>query len=278
MDKQLADLIKSFEIPDWGVCRFDPMDLSVPCRGISRVPESAKTVLVFAFPYLLPEYHGACNLSRYACVPDYHPVARRALEGMIAALCKQFPSEKFAAFADISPFDEVRIAAKAGLGVIGRNTLLIHPRYGSWLFLGEIVTTLELPVQDFPIQGCIGCGVCERACPGNALSGGKLREQQCVSALTQKKGELTQAEQALIRAGGLVWGCDICQVVCPMNRTAWENPYPPFTEDVVQIVTEENAGRLCKVRAFGFRGLKVIQRNLGILRQKNGNTTGESNQ
>lgn len=278
MDGKIAQLLSQTDIPIWGACRFDPADLSVPCRAVSRVPDGAKTVFVFAFPYLLGEYERGRNLSRYACVRDYHPVAKQALEQAAQLLQEAFPGERFAAFADISPFDEVHIAAKAGLGVIGRNSLLLHPVYGSWLFLGEIVSTLEAGAVDSPVKGCAGCGACERACPGGALCEGKLEETRCISAITQKKGELSEEEQALIRRGGLVWGCDVCQSVCPMNRRALVKPYPPFLQDVVQSVEEETAPALCKARAFGFRGAAVIKRNLGILRGKGGNTTGESNQ
>ncbi len=278
MDREILTLIENTGIPVFGACRFHPEDLKIPCRAVSRVPEQARTVFVFGFPYLMPEYSPERNLSRYACAPDYHRVARAALERLVTGFSERFPGEKFAAFADISPFDEVLIAARAGLGVIGRNTLLIHPEYGSWLFLGEIVTTLELPVQDSPIRGCIGCGNCERLCPGNALREGELREERCLSFLTQKKGELSEEEQQLIHTGGLVWGCDVCQTACPMNQRARTAPFKPLAQDIVERVTGENAGKLCKARAFGFRGAAVIRRNLSILGEKDGNTTGESNQ
>ncbi len=277
MNQEIAALIEKTGIPVFGACRFHPEDLKIPCRAVSRVPACARTVFVFGFPYLLAEYSTGRNLSRYACAPDYHNVAGQVLEQLVLDLSEKFPEEEFAAFADISPFDEVLIAARAGLGVIGRNTLLIHPEYGSWMFLGEIVTTLELPVEDAPVKECIGCGNCERLCPGGALNGGQLREEYCLSFLTQKKRELSDTEQDLIKKGGLVWGCDICQTVCPMNRNVKIAPFKPLAQDLVERVTEENAAELCKVRAFGFRGAKVIWRNLSILGQKGGNTTGESN-
>ena len=276
MDRVIVKIIHDAGLPVFGACRFDPADLKISCRAVSRVPECAKTVLVFGFPYLLPLYGAGRNLSRYACVPDYHLVARRTLDELIVQFLQRFPNEQFAAFADISPFDEVLIAAKAGLGVVGRNTLLIHPVYGSWLFLGEIVTTLDMAVQDSPVRGCIGCGKCEQACPGKALCDGHLKEGRCVSFLTQKKGELSLEEQQLVSAVGLVWGCDRCQTICPMNQNARINPFPPLAQNIVESVTAENAGRLCKERAFGFRGAKVIRRNLGILEEKGGNTTGGS--
>ena len=275
MKAVIQQLVQQSGIPVFGICRFDPLDLKIPCRAVSRVPKQSKTVLVFGFPYLLSEYHAKRNLSRYACVPDYHLIARQTLEILIAQLQIQFPLEEFEAFSDISPFDEVTIAAKAGLGVVGKNTLLIHPTYGSWLFLGEIVTTLEIPVQDSPIQSCIGCGKCEQACPGKALSSGVLRQEQCISYLTQKKGELSFEEEDLISAGGLIWGCDLCQSICPMNQKVKVSPFEPLSQNIVECVTPENAADLCKERAFGFRGVKVIHRNLSILDKKAGNTTGE---
>ena len=102
-------------------------------------------------------YQGG-NLSRYAAVGDYHEIVPQYLKRAVSALEQAFPEEAFVPFTDNSPIPEVRAAALAGLGRIGQNGLLIHERYGSWVFIGEIVTTLPIDAPPHQIRPCIGCG------------------------------------------------------------------------------------------------------------------------
>lgn len=232
-----------------------------PVRSAARLPATADSVLVFALPYYSPSAAGG-NLSKYAAVPDYHLVVPDLLSPVAQALRITFPQHRFEIFTDSSPNKEIPLAVQAGLGKRGDSGLLIHQKYGTFVFLAEIVTDLPLfsspPPRD---PDCPHCGRCMGACPVG------LDKEQCVSAVTQKKGELTDEEMRLIKAGGLVWGCDRCQDCCPFNENPVPTPFPEFY-DTLSTLTGDGLAALCKTRAFGFRGPAVLRRNLAILQQE----------
>lgn len=248
-----------------GVCAFERIkEKLLPCRAKSRLPEGAKSVIIAVFPYsLADEYYQKANISRYAAVKDYHLVVTQCLEDAAAKLKQAFPSEEFAAFTDNSPVPEVMTAARAGLGVIGQNGLLIHRDYGSWAFLGEIVTTLALGETGGEPQKCRGCQACIRACPTGALAKGD--KGSCLSHISQKKGELLPEEEALLIKHGCAWGCDICQLVCPENRRVRPTQIKAFTESFHPVAA---VGEPLEDKAYAWRGRKVIERNLLLLERE----------
>ena len=254
-------------IPDFGVCAFSAVaDRLLPCRAAARLPKGARSVLIAAFPYRFPETGAPRNLSRYASVKDYHRVVPAALEQVAAALKAAAPRGEFAVFCDNSPIPEREAAAMAGLGMIGDNGLLIHPVFGSYLFLGEIVTDrLLTPTGSGRVEGCIHCGACGAACPTDSIRRGTAKAETCLSAITQKKGDLTPAEQAAVRQGGLCWGCDRCQEVCPCNRTARVAPYPGFSGETPRLTAQDLEDADLTFRAYGWRGAAPLKRNLAIL-------------
>ncbi len=250
-------------VPDSGVCPFAEIaDSLLPCRAASRLPAGAKSVIMMIFPYRFPDSPGR-DLSRYACVPDYHLVAGEVLEAAAARCAEAFPDYQFVPFLDNSPIPEVKAAALAGLGVIGHNGLLIHPTFGSFVFLGELVTDLPLPATGDRIRHCDGCGNCAAACPGGCLPGGD--RARCISAISQKKGALTEEEIALLQKGGLVWGCDRCQEACPLNRDVTIDPHPCFTDYTPRFDHNHPA---FDTRAYAWRGKAVPQRNAALLRKE----------
>lgn len=263
--QQLKEILSGYPIGPWGVLPFSQAKLPFQTRNRACLPENPRTVIVLSFPYLFDRRAG--NLSKYARGEDYHRVAARIFSGILSALSCAYPAGQFAAFADNSPFDEVDLAVKAGLGVRGKNTLLISPEYGSYLFLGEIVTDLALCEQAAPQSPavCIGCGRCAQHCPGGAIGPGGVDASRCLSAVTQKKGMLTREEEALLRKSGMAWGCDICQDVCPMNREAKKTALSAFREDTLYTLTEEIVSGNIKNRAFSWRGKGVLRRNLAVL-------------
>lgn len=262
----ILSLLQKSGLRDWGICSFDQIrPFLLKCRAANRLPENAMSVLMTVFPYHVE--CGAHNISRYAIPPDYHTVAGVYLERACKLLREAFPAEKFVWFADNSPIPEVRAAALCGLGVVGLHTLLITPRYGSWVFLGEIVTSLSLPVTGKEIQACSLCGNCRTACPGNALRQSGLQTAQCLSHISQKKGELTAWEQDVLRKGGSAWGCDLCQEVCPMNHTGEETYLPEFREKLFPLILPGQSQAI-QNRAFHWRGPKIIERNLKILAEE----------
>lgn len=252
--------------PLWGICSFGCVEKHlIQCRAIGRLPEKPKSIIVACFPYLLPEENYInSNLSKYAVVTDYHDVASARLEKACTELKKLFPENSFAPFADNSPIPEVRAALAANLGMLGKNSLLITKKYGSYVFIGEIVTDLELDAATASLTQCIGCGKCVSACPALAIGENGIDSERCLSAITQKKGILTEKETELMINCGCVWGCDICQDICPMNKDAATTQIEEFLDNPVPVLSDKTP---LEGRAYAWRGKKVIARNLSIFTQ-----------
>ena len=167
-------------------------------------------------------------ISRYALGKDYHKLLRKRLQALAKQIAQEVPDFQYRAFTDSAPVLERPIAEKAGLGFTGKNSLIIHPRAGSWFFLGELYTNLPLPSDPpFTKQGCGPCTACLQECPTNAiLDNGVIDARRCISYLTiEFKGRVPLELRPLI--GNRIYGCDDCQLVCPWNK---------FTQD-----TEEQA-------------------------------------
>ena len=213
------------------------------------------------FPYFNKSAFSG-NISAYCAVADYHTVVGMKLKSICHNLVEKYPGYSFVPFVDASPVDEVDMCVKAGLGVKGKNSLLITPQFGSWVFIGEILTDMPFDTVCYEDKGCLDCGLCAKACPGGAVGCGVITEK-CASHISQKKGELTQEETDILARAHTVFGCDICQTVCPMNKKVEEAPNL-FSDDIFSTVTAENVENIYKSRPFGWRGLKVLQRNIEI--------------
>ncbi|MBE6622722.1 MAG: epoxyqueuosine reductase [Ruminococcaceae bacterium] len=225
-----------------------------------RLPGWAKYVTAFLIPYNTGEDEKR-NLSRYAVSKDYHLYVKE-LESKL----KGKTNKEFCIFADTSPFDERRLAKALSLGFIGKNGLLINEKYGSFVFLGEIVTkeavNIEGGEKSFRNE-CFDCGNCKEACPTKALS----NKGACLSELTQKK-KIDEKEKELIKNHNLVWGCDICQEVCPHNRAISLSNIDFFYKDRLYYVTSDDVEKMGEdeflSRAYSWRGKNVILRNLSF--------------
>jgi epoxyqueuosine reductase len=173
-------------------------------------------------------------ISRYAWGDDYHEVMWERLNKLSAALKENFPRPFTArAYADTGPVAERVFAKHAGLGWLGKNTLLLNEALGSWLFLGVILTSLDLtpslgPAETPPPDLCGNCRQCLDACPTGALVEPYLLDaRRCISYLTiELRGSIPREFRE--RIGWQVYGCDICQDVCPFNRSASASPLPEF--------------------------------------------------
>ena len=248
-----------------GVCAYEtlqPHMTAAQQRGLARRITRPRSVIAALFPYLAPGAPG--NLSLYARGRDYHAVVTARLEAAAQALRRTYPDRAFLVLADDSPLPEVLAAACAGLGCIGEHGLLIHPVYGSYVFIGTIVTDLSVPATEQSPADCLHCGACRRACPVG------LDKARCLSALTQQGGALTAEQAALVRAHPLIWGCDTCQLVCPMNRGAALTAEPDFLTDRICSLSLADVDGLTRRqfaekypgRAFTWRGPAPIRRNL----------------
>ena len=159
-------------------------------------------------------------ISRYAWDRDYHYSMRERLE-QLACSMRRHADFEFKICVDTAPLLERSYARSAGLGWIGRNTCLIHEPLGSWFFLGELITSLDLEPDSPPADRCGTCTRCIEACPTRAIDDGgySLDARLCISYLTiELRGAIPEELRPAV--GGHVFGCDICQDVCPWNSRA----------------------------------------------------------
>jgi epoxyqueuosine reductase len=161
---------------------------------------------------------GAGWIARYAWGDDYHDVMKSMLERLRAALQAELGPMESRVYVDTGPVVERAYAAAAGLGAWGKNTCLLHPEHGSWFFLGEVITDLDMQADLARPDMCGTCTACLDACPTGALPAPYVLDAtRCISYLTiELKGAIPEDRRAGV--GRHVFGCDICQDVCPWNR------------------------------------------------------------
>jgi len=170
------------------------------------------------------------RVARYAWGLDYHDVVKPRLHALVGSIEALAGREIHArCFVDAVPLLERAVAARAGLGFFGKNTNLIQPRNGSWFFLSEILLDLDLPADAHEMK--VSCGTCRRcidACPTDAfVAPYQLDSNRCISYLTiENKGAIPRDLREAV--GEWVFGCDVCQDVCPFNRFAEETRWPEF--------------------------------------------------
>ncbi len=208
----------------YGISQFEEIDTEKRVNPLMTYPW-AKSIIVCLFPYYTGEDEDA-NISKYARIPDYHTVAKDKLQ-QIVKFVDQEKNSRCECFADTGVLHDRYLAYMAGLGFFGENTLLINEKYGTYFFIGYIVTDLELE-EDIPqTKECLKCGNCEKKCPGGALCDGQLNAKLCVSYITQIK-ELTEEQKSILKKQNMVYGCDVCQEVCPHNANPVKTPIAEF--------------------------------------------------
>lgn len=237
--------------------------------GIEKAAFSEKS-FVALFPYYVEGENG--NISMYARGEDYHTVAEKKLR-VIAEEMSALGATRTEIHVDKGCLDDRQAAHQAGLGFFGKNGMLICEEYGSWFFIGQVVHDLEIE-RDYPSdKKCMGCGECSRKCTGGALSPNGFDIEKCVSHVSQKKGELSAHEAALIKKNGLCWGCDVCQMVCPHNMELGTTAMAEFMDNRITDLKYSDLENLSNREfrekygnyAFSWRGKNVLLRNLKIL-------------
>lgn len=202
------------------------------------------TIISVAISYNYPLAHceGLPKISKYALIDDYHTVVKAKLEELLASI-KKLLDEPLTALitVDSAPLLEKNWAEQAGIGKTGKNTLLQVPSAGSWIFLGEILVDRAIPSSKLTLPNfCGSCSKCLDHCPTGALiEPGKIDATKCISYLTvELKREYTAEEASMI--GDWMFGCDLCQEVCPYNQQASIKADPSFAvrHELVNLSTE----------------------------------------
>lgn len=211
-------------------------------------------------------------LARSAWGQDYHQVLREAMAKLKAFILERVPDARIEDMVDTGVLADRAVAERAGIGFSGKNCAIISPKWGSWIYLGELITNIPFPPDSPVTEDCGECTKCLDACPTGALVGpGQLNAQRCISFLTQTKGFLD--EEFMVKIGNRLYGCDTCQVVCPKNKGKSWNHRPelqpdPETAKPLLLPILDLSNREFKERfgssAAAWRGKKPIQRNAVI--------------
>ena len=288
MKERIIDFAKKLNIEFCGIApvrRYSDLEARIKARrvryGLSDFEEKnvekrvnphasypwAKSILVCLFPYYTGEDENA-NISRYARIPDYHTVARKKLEE-ICGFIKKETDAVCECFADTGVLHDRYLAYLAGLGFWGMNTCLINEKYGTYFFIGYIITDLDLPADKPLDRACNMCGKCVSSCPGKALDGEfQMNVNNCVSYITQLKN-ITQHQREILNSQPMVYGCDRCQEVCPHNENPAKTPIEEFYEKRQTNLSKEEllslSNRGFKTQygdyPFSWRGKAVILKN-----------------
>ena len=253
-------------------CPFTAANVEERLLGTSLF--TPKSAIVCLCPYYV-EHKDPSNLSRYTWATDYHLVINEYLKKLIEKLQIMNTDAQFSIHCDTSPLADRYMAYLAGLGFYGKNNCFISPKWGSYVVIGTILTTLELEPNTPLTQSCMGCNRCITACLGQCLGLDEFKFDTCKSYLTQKKGELTSEEKHIIAKTPLVFGCDVCQEVCPHNKDIPTTPIPEFQSvepyidiDELDSLTNKEFKAKYGHRAFSWRGKKILIRNQEIIESK----------
>lgn len=267
----MFDILKS-ALQAEGITRISLLSID-ECEIINErlLPSNAKTVIMFCVPYRSTRDKATDGISEYARVYDYHRYCSELFKKIIPYVSNK-TSYNLYGFCDHSPINEKLAAAKCGLGVIGKNSLFIDDVYGSFVFLGTIITDKSIEQNTVRINNCIGCNKCAASCPTKSITERGIIRETCLSHISQKKRK-TEDDRALLKSNNIVWGCDICQLVCPYNDNAKISPIPYFSDtrnvnidiDFINSLNDEEFNKY----AFSYRGRNVIKENIEHINKNN---------
>ncbi len=248
---------------------------------VREIMPSARSIIVFGTTYNTDRPYstetadrGQAAIARYAWGDDYHAVIQTRLDRLVDWMRGEAGGGlEVKAYVDTGPVQERVYAQHAGLGWIGKNTCVINPEKGSWIFLSEIITNLDLTPDQTSLDQCGTCTLCLESCPTGALTAPYvLDSRRCLSYLTiEIKGAIPIAHREAIASHA--YGCDICQEVCPYNATplvsadpAWaprEGLDRPALLELWQR-SDDDLRRLLKGSAMKRAGVRRLRRNLAV--------------
>ncbi len=242
-----------------------------------KIFDRPKTIISIALAYPSEILHPLPNerenrrgvFARASWGIDYHEILEEKMQQLIAFIKSETTTATFKPMVDTGELPDVAVAERAGIGFIGRNGLLITEEFGSWVYLGEIITDLEFEPDERVEFGCGDCTRCIDACPTDALLGdGRMNAKLCLSYQTQTKGYMP--EEFRRKMSHVIYGCDICQMVCPYNRGKSVHRHPEMEPDpeVVQpalkpllTISNKEFKATFGPLAGSWRGKKPLQRN-----------------
>jgi len=262
----------SFERGDFKTWRYDSQ-YAKRANDPAELLRGARSVVCVALPYAQDESEKTSGplrgrVSSYARSGDYHREMQALLRGVADVIDDAAGAGVTAIACDTRPLAERAFAARAGLGWIGKHTNIISPEHGSFVFLGEIVTTVELPA-DAPLRkSCGACTRCVEVCPTGALRGDyTIDATRCISDLTQRTDSIPKQLRPLM--GDWVWGCDICQIACPPNAMVSRRDARtgkaarPLLVELLRMRSGSFKRRYAKT-AMGWRGAAILRRNAAV--------------
>jgi epoxyqueuosine reductase len=236
----------------------------------------AASVICVGINYFVPLEKAEPNrgrIARYALGQDYHELIAGRLHALADWLREIEPKGQTRCSVDTAPVMEKELAARAGIGWLGKNTCIINERIGSWIFLGEVLTTLALPADEAAMDRCGSCRRCIDACPTQAITEPyHLDARKCISYLTIEHRADVEPELAA-KMGQWMYGCDVCQEVCPWNRDppaaidpALAPRWPSGTLDPAAIAEWTDADYQRELRGSAMKRVKLpmLKRNAGM--------------
>ena len=264
IDEEIAHLRKWLESGYAGEMRYMHNNLHLRTNPKELLPE-AKSMIMVLMNYYPKEWQpkDRPQIAAYAYGNDYHHIVKSKLTELAEEINKVAP-HKYAVFCDSAPVLERYWAARAGLGWIGKNGMLVNPKLGTFTFIGTLITSLDLEPSGEMENRCGTCRKCIDACPTGAIIDKTIDARKCLSYQTiEKRGEV---DNELIEvAGNTLYGCDRCQLACPWNRFAQPHSHPELepTEGIFELdwasMSRSEFNRKLKFSPMQRAGLKKIK-------------------
>jgi epoxyqueuosine reductase len=204
-------------------------------QDVTKLSPDVKSVVAVAMNYYSPQQHDdnpqSAKISRYAWGKDYHKIMKKKLKQLLREIQKEQPHVEGRICVDTAPIQDKLWAAEAGIGWQGKNTNILSRDYGSWIFLGELILNVDLDYDDPVKDYCGSCTACIEACPTDALKSYKLDATKCISYLTIEMWDNPIPQEYAGKLQNWIFGCDICQDVCPWNRFQKQTSEQDFQPD-----------------------------------------------